>query len=727
MILMRWLRQAACALLLAATHAHADGFARYDDLPNADRVAEVRRALREVGRQGRVDDVRWEEEAVLFRADDGWKRLDLADGSVREASEPAPEPPPSGPVDPPAGRARQRTRATSPDRAWRAEHRDGGVHLVEVATGASEPVIQPSTDMPGVVYGTADWVYGEELDQNDAMWWSPDSRFLAFYAFDISRVPTYELPRGWAGLRTESAPRSYPKAGDPNALVGLMVLDRRTGRVATVDVGSDPEQYVYAVRFAPGGQGLLFHRTNRRQDRLQVCLADPVTGASRVMVEETQPTFQENRPLMRFLADGDRFLWGSERTGFRNLELRSLSAPGQVTVLTRHDEPVDKVVQVDEDRGVVWYTAFSGTLPMLPQLHQVRLDGADGRRLTTPNLGWSGFRVSPDGSRFVAIGQSPTRPPRTCVFNADGSCEPAFTLAQSDLRAFESLRMPPPELFTCTAADGSTPLFGVLFKPPDFDPARRYPLVVDVYGGPHSQAITGRFDPGPAERAFGCVIMKVDNRGTTGRGKAFEGATYLRLGGPDVDDQAAAVRAITSRPWVDPDRVGIFGHSYGGTMAASCMIRHPQLFQAAVAGAPVTDWRHYDTIYTERWMRTPNENPDGYRAACLPCDAAELQGHLLLVHGLEDDNVHPSNTLQLAKALQDADIPFDMLIFPDADHSVGAPAYRSARWSFLFSRLGMGDALPDRAIATGMDAEATDEAGMVPLEVEKADDPASEP
>lgn len=727
MIAMRRLLRAACAALLVATHARADGFARYDDLPNADRVAEVRRVLREVGREGRVEDVRWEEGAVLFRKDGAWKRLALADGGVSDASEPAAEPPPEGPVDPPAGRARQRTRATSPDRAWRAEHRGGGVHLVEVASGASEPVMLPGPDMPGVVYGTADWVYGEELDQNDAMWWSRDGRFLAFYAFDVSRVPTYELPRGWAGLRTESAPRSYPKAGDPNAVAGLMVLDRRTGRIATIDVGGDPEQYVYAVQFAPAGQGLLFHRTNRRQDRLQVCLADPLTGASRVIVEETQPTFQENRPLMRFLADGDRFLWGSERTGFRNLELRRLSAPGEVIVLTRHDYPVDTVVQVDEDRGQVWYAAFSGTLPMLPQLHRVALDGTAGVRLTTPNLGWSGFRIAPDGSRFVAIGQSPTRPPRTCVFNADGSCEPAFTLAQSDLRAFESLRLPPPELFTCTAADGSTPLFGVLFKPPDFDPDTRYPLVVDVYGGPHSQAVTGRFDPGPAERAFGCVIMKVDNRGTTGRGKAFEGATYLRLGGPDVDDQAAAVREIASRPWVDPDRVGIFGHSYGGTMAASCMIRHPQLFHAAVAGAPVTDWRHYDTIYTERWMRTPAENPDGYRAACLPCDAAELQGHLLLVHGMEDDNVHPSNTLQLAKALQDADVPFDMLIFPDADHGVGSPAYRSARWSFLFSRLGMGDVSSDRALSAGMEPEAITEFDAAPEEGEEADTSADVP
>ena len=240
----------------------------------------------------------------------------------------------------------------------------------------------------------------------------------------------------------------------------------------------------------------------------------------------------------------------------------------------------------------------------------------------------------------------------------------------------------------CTAADGETPLWGLLFFPPGFDEAGHYPLVVDVYGGPHSQAITGRFDPGPAERGFGVLIAKVDNRGTQGRGKAFESATYLKLGGPDVDDQAAAVRSLAKRAYVDARRVGICGHSYGGTMAASCVLRHPEVFHAGVAGAPVTDWRNYDSIYTERWMRTPAENPEGYDASCLPCRAKDLSAELLLLHGLVDDNVHPSNTLQMAKALQDADVPFEMLIFPASDHGIGSPMYRSAKWSFLLERLG---------------------------------------
>ena len=425
----------------------------------------------------RVSEVVWTPQGVIFRRGGDWLRVPLEGGEPVgcDAPEKEEKPAPAGPIDPPAGRAKQRTRATSPDGAWRAEHHEGGVRLVEVATGTVTPVIAPSTDAPGVLYGTADWVYGEELDQNDAMWWSPDGRFLAFYAFDVSREPGYELPRGWDKLRTKSFTQRYPKAGDPNALVGILVLDRATGRMATVDVGDDPEQYVYGVSFAPGDAGLLFHRTNRRQDRLQLCLADPVSGRSRVIVEETQPTFQENRPLMRFLSDGDRFLWGSERTGFRNLELRRLSDPAAVTVLTRHPFPVGEVVRVDESQGLVWYTAFSAELPMLAQLHRVGLDGAGEIRLTPADRGWSRFEIAPDGTRVVASGQTPERPPLVHLLLADGSAQPLATLAEADLRAFQAQRMPPPELFRCPAADGTTPIYGVLFFPPGFDPYEEDP------------------------------------------------------------------------------------------------------------------------------------------------------------------------------------------------------------------------------------------------------------
>jgi dipeptidyl-peptidase-4 len=685
-------RQVFAAIASAILATAALAYDRFEDLPGADRVRQLQSDLRGLGQSGRISDIRWDTDGIVFRRGGSWVKTDLDGANERPAEEPPLREPPRAPVDPAAGRARQRTQSTSPDGLWRAEHRDGGVRIVEIGTGTVTPVISPNPDEPGIVYGTADWVYGEELDQDDAMWWSPDGRWLGFYVFDVSRVPTYELPTGWDRLRTRAAPRRYPKAGDPNPIAGILALDRRSGRIATIDVGEDPEQYVYGVRFAPGNAGLLFHRTNRRQDRLQLVLADPSTGRSRVVVEEVQPTFQENRPLLRFLADGDRFVWGSERSGFRNLELRRLSDPSFVVPLTGHAFPVDEVVRVDEEANTLWYTAFSADRPMLAQLHRVGLDGAGETRVTPTDRHWSRFDFSPDGKRLIARGETPVDPPRTVLFSLEDSPRPIATLAESPADDLRNAGIPPSELFTCTAADGVTQLWGILHFPPDFNPAQRYPLVMDVYGGPHSQAVLGRFDPGPAERAFGVIVAKVDNRGTKGRGKAFESATYMKLGGPDADDQAAAVRALSERPYVDRHRVGIHGHSYGGTMAATCALRFPELFHVAVAGAPVTDWRNYDTIYTERWMRTPAENPEGYAAADLTARARDLQASLLLLHGMVDDNVHPSNTFQLAKALQDADVPFEMQIFPSADHGIGSPAYRSAKWSFLVQGLGPLDA-----------------------------------
>lgn len=663
---------------------------RFDNLPQAQRVQSLQAELRKLGHEGRVSAVRWEPHSVLFNRNSEWFKVSLDGGEPSSVPEPdGATPPRVEPMDPPAGRAKQRTRVTSPDGKFRAVHRDGGVYVEEVSTEVEKVVKAASLSEPGVEYGTADWVYGEELEQNDAMWWSPDGRFLAFYVFDHSRVPTYELPKGWDKLRTHSAPRSYPKAGDSNAVVGLLIFDRQRGTLATVDVGDNPQDYIYGVQFTPTGSGLLFHRTNRRQDRLQILLADPQSGQTRVIVDASEATFHENRPPMKFLSDGDRFLWGTEKNGYRNLELRSLSNPESVVVLTQHAFPVHEVVRVDEPSGVVWYSAFSAPTPMLPQLHRVGLDGRGDQRITSIERGWSKFELSPDGTRLIARGETPSNPPITQLFAVNGTPHVLATLAQSDQKILDDSHLPPPELFTCLAADGTTPLWGTLFFPPEFDPTKRYPLVIDVYGGPHSQAVTGRFDPGPAERAFGVVMAKIDNRGTAGRGKAFESATYMKLGGPDADDQAAAVRALCDRAYIDGKHVGIFGHSYGGTMAATCALRYPQLFCAAVAGAPVTDWKNYDTIYTERWMRTPEENPAGYEAACLPCQAKEFNTGLLLLHGLEDDNVHPSNTMQLAKALQDADIPFEMVIFPTSGHGIHSPAYRSAKWSFLLDRLGV--------------------------------------
>jgi len=509
---------------------------------------------------------------------------------------------------------------------------------------------------------------------------------LAYYDFDESPVKDYALLKGLAGLRTTPVVSGYPKPGEPNPVARLEVYDLAAKRRVKVDVGEGREQYVYGVQWSPKGDALLWFRAPRRQDRVELMVTDPATGASRALVTETQETWQENSPTVRFLSDGRRFLWESESNGFSNLELWDLQA-GKVARVTDDPWPVEEIVQVDEAGGWVYYMARSGKVAICSQLHRARLDGSARERLTRSELHHSAVRVAPAGTHFTATAEFVDVPPSTALHAMDGSV--VAQLAKPAPDPYGKAGLLPPEFLTITAADGRTTLYGLLYKPSGFDPAKRYPLVVETYGGPLVASVSPRFGSTEPATEHGVLVAKVDNRGTPGRGKAFEGATYLKLGGPDVDDQAQLVRELAKRPYVDAARTAIYGHSYGGYMSLLCVLRHPDVFGCAVAGAPPTDWRQYDTIYTERAMRTPDENPEGYDAGSAVKLAGKLKGRVLLLHGMMDDNVHPSNTFALAEAWQKASIPFEMQLFANAAHGIGSPAYRAAQWSFILRNFGM--------------------------------------
>ena len=264
------------------------------------------------------------------------------------------------------------------------------------------------------------------------------------------------------------------------------------------------------------------------------------------------------------------------------------------------------------------------------------------------------------------MNESIETPPSTHLYDMKGNR--LLTLARVD--ASQMNGRPMPEMFTYKADDGKTDLYGVLYKPSDFDPSKKYPLLIDVYGGPLSQSVSARFTPANAYCEFGFLIAKIDNRGTRNRGKAFEGAVYQKLGIVDMQDQADGVRYLAQREYVDGSRVGITGHSYGGYLAALAILKHPDLYHVAVAGAPVTDWKNYDTIYTERFMRTPQENPEGYERSAPLNHADGLTGDMLLIHGTGDDNVHWQNTVQLVDALIEADKDIGFMIYPNRTHSI---------------------------------------------------------
>ena len=686
------------AIVEASVSANTSNWDRFNDIPRAREVnaasMESRRLVTPVGTRS----VRWDLDAGLafVRLDGEWIVVDLQTCEIREDASDLDVPRATKKSDGEGGRrrrwsgparGRQATRVVSPNETWTAVHEDNNVLLID-ETDVTRAITTEGTDR--MRFGTASWVYGEELGQSSAMWFSPDEKSLAFYAFDVSEVPDYFLLSGLTKLRTTIMDEAYPKPGDANPIAGLRVYDIDSGKTITAQVGDQSDQYLYRVAFSPDSRFLTSLRMNRLQNKLELLVIDPTSGASRTLISETQPTWVAHDPEMRWLEDGRRFIWSSERSGFKTYELWDIE-DGLLSVLGPGDFPSGSIVEVREDPelpggGRLIFSGNGGAHPLNVHLHAVDFDGGGHTRLTGDGLTHSSFFVAPDLSATVALGQAWDAPPALMVYCA-GATEP-LVLAKTDTSKLTDSGMRPSELFEFVTEDGTETCFGRIHYPRDFNTSKSWPVLVDVYGGPESSAITNRFSVSNPMTEFGFVMVQIDNRGTEGRGKAFEGATYLKLGLTDLDDQAHGVKTLLERhDWLDPERIGITGHSYGGYMSALAVLRHPDTFKVAVAGAPVTDWRNYDTIYTERYMRTPDENAENYDAGSCVKLARNLEGEFLLLHGMVDDNVHPSNAWQLASALQSLDIPFEMQFFPDSAHGIYSPAFRSAKWSFLVDHL----------------------------------------
>ena len=570
-------------------------------------------------------------------------------------------------------RGRQFASATSPDGKLKAFHRDRNLWLSE-ANGAGEfAVTTDGNEKARIKYGTASWVYGEELFQTTAMWWSPDSQKIAFYRFDESQVPDYFLQLNQTKLQSTMDIEAYPKAGVPNPVADILVYDVATKKTVKLDVrdgkpfdNSVVGHYVYHVEWSPDGTEILCNRTNRRQNIMEFTACNPDTGKCRVIVrEEWLPSWTDNAPARRFLKDGKRFIWTSERTGWKNLYLYDLSGK-QLATLTNHNFEVGNIVRVDEENGVLFYQARSGDNPMKMQLHRVGLDGTGDKRLTDPAFNHT-TDVAPDGRHFIDIAQTHDTPPVMRLVDGDGKV--IEELGKSDPAKFDQLGLRRVELFKFKAADGVTELYGLLHRPSNFDPNKKYPLLVSVYAGPETNGARENFTlPNPLTE-YGFLIATIDSRSAGGRGKRFLDAIYQKLGVTEIDDQAAGVRSLWDRPYVDKNRVGIFGTSYGGYASAMCLLRYPDVFQAASASSAVTAWYHYDSIYTERYMWIPQENKEGYEAGSAMNYADKLRGRLMIYYGTADNNVHPNNSMQLIQALGRAGRSFDVQVGPDMGHS----------------------------------------------------------
>ncbi len=518
--------------------------------------------------------------------------------------------------------------------------------------------------------GRLDWVYPEELDLGTAHWWSPDSTRIAYLQFDVSRQPVYPhadlLP-----LSPVYEPQRYPKAGEPNADVRLGVAPAAGGDTRWMDLG-DPRQHLLArVDWHPAAQALFVQRLNRVQNRLDLLRADAGTGESRAVFTERAVHWINIGDSLRFLRKGAEFLWASERDGFRHLYRYSADGK-QLARLTTGDWEVTDLAGVDEAAGEVYFVSTEAS-PLERQLYRVSLKGGARQRITKAS-GTHSISMGPDCAYFLGAHSSLSSPSRRVVFTSAGAEWAVFVEADQAVTALYDLR--PVEIVEVKAADGAL-LYARLIRPAGFREGRKYPAVVVVYGGPHSQSVRNTWqglslDQVLAHRGF--VVWQLDNRGSSGRGHKWESALYRSFGARELEDQQDGIRHLVGMGFVDESRLGVYGWSYGGYMTLYSLLNAPDLFRAGVAGAPVTDWRNYDTIYTERYLGLPAENAEGYRRSSPIHNARNLKAKLLLIHNFGDDNVLFQNTLQMADALQRAGRHFEMMIYPQKTHGVTGPA-----------------------------------------------------
>ena len=680
----RWTLVLPVVATIAALAPLAPAQDRLKTMPGYARYQEVSKKAAGALKSGALT-VTWKDggKAFEYRKDGKPYRFDVAEGKAKEAAPTGGDPG----ADPFARRrrgggglerGRQAASTLSPDGTLRAFCKDRNLWI-----GDAKGLIEIALTTDGSVKdriknATASWVYGEELYQTTAMWWSPDGKKIAYYRFNESEVPDYFLPLDQTKFHDKLDVEAYPKVGDPTPLVDLYIYDlasKGTTRVDVRDGGFFEDggvgHYVYHVAWSPDGKELLFNRTNRRQNIMEFTAADPATGKCRVIVREEWPaSWTENTPDQEFLADGKRFVWSSERNGFKNFYLYELSGKLLAT-LTDHLFDVGRVVRVDEKGGKLYYTAHSGDNPMKEQLHR-RRPRRQGRQ-TPDRPGLPPLRIRstsrPDGKHFVDVFQTHDTRPRPRLADAGRGKGIVAELAESDLSKFESAGLKRVELLTFKAADGETDLYGMLHKPSNFDPKKKYPLIVQVYAGPATNAARETFaTPNPLTE-YGFLVAGFDSRSAGGRGKKVLDAIYKKLGRTEIDDQAAGVKSLWDRPYVDKGRVGITGTSYGGYASILCLLRYPEVFRAAVASSSVTDFRQYDSIYTERYMATPKENTEGYDLGSASKYADKLRGRLLIFYGTADNNVHPANSLQLIQALQRAGKSFDVQVGPDMGHS----------------------------------------------------------
>jgi len=554
--------------------------------------------------------------------------------------------------------------------------RDRNLLVFDLAANREWAITEDGGD--AIKYGLAEFVAQEEMGRSRGYWWSPDARYLAFARVDESRVPLtqrFEI----AADNVATFAQRYPAAGAANASVTLGVADLASGEIVWIDLGA-ADYYLARVDWLPDGRTLAVQRQSRDQCCLDLLFVAIPSAAVTTILSETSGTWIELHDELTFLKKSPEFIWASMRDRWQHLYLYANDGR-LIRQLTAGDWCVDDfrgraVKWVDEERRLLYFTATRDG-PTTRKLYRVSIEhgAAEEPVGLTPEEGVHAITIAPGGGFFLDQFTSRSQPPRVALHRIDGS----FAAYLLENRLDEHHPDAPyvrtnstPEYATLVAADGSA-LHYRLFKPANFDPGRRHPAILDVYGGPGVQRVldswTGAAFTQILTRA-GFVVLQLDNRGSSGRGTAFQAPIHRRLGEVEVADQVLAARWLAAQSYVDAARIGVWGWSYGGYLSLMLMFKAPDVFKAGVAGAPVTDWTLYDTHYTERYLGTPADNPEGYAASAVFPYVQNLSGKLLVMHGMADDNVLLLHSTKLFRRLQDLGKAFDVMVYPGAKHGL---------------------------------------------------------
>jgi dipeptidyl-peptidase-4 len=565
----------------------------------------------------------------------------------------------------------------SPDGKWIGFVRESNLCVVNVATGEVRKLTTGGSEE--ILKGKLDWVYPEELDATTAYWWSPDSSKIAYYEMDerpVTRFPITDMSSPTGAIEYTR----YPLAGAANPIVRVGVVSVEGGDTRWMDAGADTDVYPARVAWLHDSKRVAIERLNRAQNRLDLLFCDAATGASQTILTETDRYWVNVADDLYFFSDGKRFLWSSERTGYRHYYLYDL-AGRQIEQLTSGDWGITgnggvgpgttSHPAVDEARGFVYFLSNKDDVREI-DLYRVSLRDRTVERVTR-EPGSHKVLISPDSAAFVDTSSDAMTPPRQNLDAMDGSR--IATINENKVPELAEYHLSPVEFLDVPAEDGMK-LNAEIIKPPDFKTSQKYPVLIFVYGGPQEQearnawgGLDSLWNQMMAEKGY--IIFTLDNRGSAGRGHVFETAIYHQFGKMELQDQLAGVKYLRSLSYVDRSRIGIWGWSYGGFMTLEALFNAPDVFKAGISVAPVTDWRLYDTIYTERYMGRPQDNPDGYKNSSPVNQASNLRGKLMLVHATGDDNVHFVNTSEVINALIDSGrYPAQLMVFPGRGHSI---------------------------------------------------------